>query len=507
MPEIICPNCHKVFKVDEAGYADILRQVRDKDFDKQLHERLDAAEREQQKSLELERSKAESELQKAQAAKDRQIQDLQAKIDAAGSAKVLAVSEALHPVEKQRDELKAQLKRAQLEQRQALELAKATSATELQKNVSAKEAEVAKLRNELASVKASQKHDLESAVRDMEKERDRLKSDLEKTRLEKDAATKLATTTLESERQRIAAEKDSEITKLKGHIEQTNLKHELESKSLEDRYAMQLKVRDEEIERLKDFKIKQSTKMVGESLEHYCQDEFNKIRATAFPSAYFEKDNDAKTGSKGDFIFRESDEDGTEIVSIMFEMKNETDSTSTKHRNEDFLKELDKDRKEKGCEYAVLVSMLEPESELYNTGIVDVSYRYLKMYVIRPQFFIPMITLLRNAAQDSLKYKAELEQMRERNIDITRFEEQLDVFKSGFNRNFELASRRFTTAVDEIDKSIDHLNKIKDALLGSERNLRLANDKAQDVTIRKLTRGNKTMQTKFAEIEGNRKLE
>ena len=270
---------------------------------------------------------------------------------------------------------------------------------------------------------------------------------------------------------------------------------------------MQLKVRDDEIERLKDFKTKQSTKMVGESLEHYCQDEFNKIRATAFPSAYFEKDNNARTGSKGDFIFRESDKEGTEIVSIMFEMKNETDSTSTKHRNEGFLKELDKDRNQKDCEYAVLVSMLEPESELYNTGIVDVSYRYSKMYVIRPQFFIPMITLLRNAAQDSLKYKAELTHMREQNIDITHFEEQLDMFKSGFSRNFELASRRFTTAVDEIDKSIDHLNKIKNALLGSERNLRLANDKAQDVTIRKLTRGNETLQAKFAEIDGNRKSE
>lgn len=267
------------------------------------------------------------------------------------------------------------------------------------------------------------------------------------------------------------------------------------------------KVRDDEIGRLKDFKTKQSTKMVGESLEHFCQDEFNKIRATAFPTAYFEKDNDARTGSKGDFIFKEIDGNGVEVISIMFEMKNETDSTSTKHKNEDFFKELDKDRREKGCEYAVLVSMLEPESELYNTGIVDVSYQYPKMYAIRPQFFIPMITLLRNAAQNSMQYKTELNEMKAQNIDITHFEEELDKFKSGFGRNFDLAHRKFMTAIDEIDKSISHLNKIKDALQGSDRNLRIANDKAQDVTIRKLTRGNETMKKKFAEIESAAKHE
>jgi hypothetical protein len=240
--------------------------------------------------------------------------------------------------------------------------------------------------------------------------------------------------------------------------------------------------------------------MVGESLEQHCETEFNRIRATAFPKAYFEKDNDARTGSKGDYIFRDLDGAGTEIVSIMFEMKNESDRTATKNRNEDFLKELDKDRTEKGCEFAVLVSLLEPDSELYNTGIVDVFHRYPKMYVVRPQFFLPMITLLRNAAMNSLGYKSELALVKAQNIDITSFESELESFKSAFAKNYDLASRRFQTAIDEIDKSIDHLQKTKEALLGTDRNLRLANDKAQDVTIKKLTRGNPTMAGKFAEL-------
>jgi hypothetical protein len=269
---------------------------------------------------------------------------------------------------------------------------------------------------------------------------------------------------------------------------------------LRERYEIQLRDRDEAIERLRDMKAKLSTKMVGETLEQHCETEFNRIRATAFPRAYFEKDNDSSTGSKGDYIFRDLDESGTEIVSIMFEMKNESDTTATKKKNEDFLKELDKDRQEKGCEYAVLVSLLEPESELYNSGIVDLFYRYPKMYVVRPQFFIPIITLLRNAAMNSLQYKTELALMRAQNIDITNFEHELETFKSAFGRNYDLASTQFQKAITEIDKSIDHLQKTKEALLGSDRNLRLANDKAQDVTIKKLTKKNPTMAGKFEQL-------
>ena len=272
-------------------------------------------------------------------------------------------------------------------------------------------------------------------------------------------------------------------------------------KSLKDKYETQIKDRDDAIERLRDMKARLSTKMVGETLEQHCETEFNRIRSTAFPKAYFEKDNDARTGSKGDYIFRDLDEAGTEIVSIMFEMKNESDRTATKNRNEDFLKELDKDRTEKGCEYAVLVSLLEPDSELYNTGIVDVFHRYPKMYVVRPQFFLPIITLLRNAAMNSLQYKSELALVRAQNIDITNFENELETFKTAFAKNYDLASRRFQMAIDEIDKSIDHLQKTKEALLGTDRNLRLANDKAQDVTIKKLTRGNPTMAGKFADLK------
>jgi hypothetical protein len=294
-----------------------------------------------------------------------------------------------------------------------------------------------------------------------------------------------------------------ERDELKSNFERAELEKALAEKSLKERYEIQIKDREGEIERLRDMKARLSTKMVGETLEQHCETEFNRIRATAFPRAYFEKDNDAKSGSKGDFIFRDSDEAGTEIVSIMFEMKNESDATATatKGRNEDFLKELDKDRVEKGCEYAVLVSLLEPDSELYNTGIVDVFHRYPKMYVIRPQFFIPIITLLRNAAMKALQYKSELALVKAQNIDITNFENELESFKAAFGKNYELASRKFQTAIDEIDKSIDHLTKTKEALLGTDRNLRLANDKAQDVTIKRLTKGNPTMAGKFSEVK------
>ena len=308
---------------------------------------------------------------------------------------------------------------------------------------------------------------------------------------------KLAVNQANSEKERELAEKDILISKLKGEIASKDNENKLKTQALKEQYEEKIKLKDEQIEYYRDFKAKQSTKMVGESLEQHCDYEFNKIRASAFPNAYFEKDNDARSGSKGDFIFRDMDENGTEFISIMFEMKNETDTTSTKKKNEDFFKELDKDRREKNCEYAVLVSLLEIDNELYNTGIVDVSYKYPKMYVVRPQFFIPIITLLRNAAMNSLEYRQELETIRHQNIDISNFEEKMNLFKEGFSRNYRLASDKFQTAIDEIDKSISHLQKIKDALISSENNLRLANDKAEDLTIKKLTRGNPTMKALF----------
>ena len=391
MNEIKCPHCGKAFKVDEAGYADILKQVRDSEFEQQLHERLELAEKDKLNAVELAKNKVGNEMQKAAAAKDAEIQDLKAKLGTNEVVQKLAITEAVSAVEKERDELKNGLRQAELEK-------------------------------------------------------------------------------------------------------------QLSEKSLKDKYETQIKDRDDAIERLRDMKARLSTKMVGETLEQHCETEFNRIRSTAFPRAYFEKDNDASTGSKGDYIFRDSDEAGTEIVSIMFEMKNESDTTATKKKNEDFLKELNKDRTEKGCEYAVLVSLLEPDSELYNSGIVDVFHRHPKMYVIRPQFFLPIITLLRNAAMKSLEYKTELALVKAQNADITNFEDDLETFKTAFAKNYDLASRKFQKAIDEIDKSIDHLQKTKDALLGTERNLRLANDKAQDVTIKKLTRRNPTMAAKFDEL-------
>jgi hypothetical protein len=389
--DIICPHCGKAFKVDGAGYANILKQVRDSEFERQLHERLALAEKDKRAAIELATARVAGDLQTAAAAKDAVISELRARLEAGEVARRLAVNEAVGAVQK---------------------------------------------------------------------ERDALRSSLEKAALEK----------------------------------------QLAEKSLRDKYETQIKDRDDAIDRLRDMKARLSSKMVGETLEQHCETEFNRIRATAFPRAYFEKDNDARTGSKGDYIFRDTDEAGTEIVSIMFEMKNESDRTATKNRNEDFLKELDKDRTEKGCEYAVLVSLLEADSELYNTGIVDVSHRHPKMYVVRPQFFIPIITLLRNAATNAVRYKAELALVRAQNIDITNFENELEGFKSAFAKNYDLASRRFQTAIDEIDKSIDHLQKTRDALLGADRNLRLANDKAQDVTIKKLTRGNPTMAARFGDL-------
>ncbi len=461
MHEIICPHCGKAFKIDEAGYADILKQVRDHEFERQLHERLELAEQDKRNAVELATTKVAGELQRAAAAKDSEIQGLKAKLDAEEVARKLAVAEALNMVERERDALASELEQARRDKQAASDLAEAKFVNGLQQAAAVKDAEIHDLKARLDAVSVEQRLVINEAVGAVEKERDELKNSLARAELEK----------------------------------------QLAEKSLKDRYETQIKDRDDAIERLRDMKARLSTKMVGETLEQHCETEFNRIRATAFPRAYFEKDNDARTGSKGDYIFRDTDESGTEIVSIMFEMKNENDRTSTKNKNEDFLKELDKDRTEKGCEYAVLVSLLEPESELYNTGIVDVFHRFPKMYVIRPQFFIPIITLLRNAAMNSLKYKSELALVRTQNIDITKFENELETFKAAFARNYDLASGHFQRAIAEIDKSIDHLQKTKDALLGTDRNLRLANDKAQDVTIKKLTKGNPTMAAKFAEIK------
>lgn len=434
MHEIICPHCKKAFKIDEAGYADILKQVRDHEFEQQLHERLELAEQDKRNAVDLATTKVTSELEKAAAAKDAEIKELKVRLDAGKLTQKLAVTEALSSLEKERDTLANELKQATHDKQTASQLAEAKLVNELQK---------------------------------------------------------------------AAATKDSEVQGLKSDLERAQLEKQLAETSLKDKYETQIKDREEEIERLRDMKARLSTKMVGETLEQHCETEFNRIRASAFPRAYFEKDNDARTGSKGDYIFRDSDEAGTEIVSMMFEMKNENDETASKKKNEDFLKELDKDRNEKSCEYAILVSLLEPDSELYNSGIVDVSHRYRKMYIVRPQFFIPIITLLRNAAENSLKYKTELALVKSQNIDITNFENDLEEFKTGFARNYDLASKKFKTAIDEIDKTIDHLQKTKDALLGSENNLRLANNKADDLTVKKLTKGNPTMAAKFDELKNN----
>ena len=461
MNEIICPHCSKAFKIDEAGYADILSQVRDSAFEQQLHERLELAAQDKRNAVELAKSQLSSELQKAAAAKDSEIQGLKALIDAAEVARQLAVAQACSTVEKERDALANELAQARLAQQAQSRLAEARLLNELQAAAASKDAEIQRLRATMGATEVAQKLALVEAVSVVQKERDDMKNSLARAELEK----------------------------------------QLAEQSLRDKYETQLKDRDEAIDRLKDLKARLSTKMVGETLEQHCEIEFNRIRAMAYPRAYFEKDNDARTGSKGDYIFRDADEAGTEIVSIMFEMKNESDRTASKNKNEDFLKELDKDRTEKGCEYAVLVTLLEPDNELYNTGIVDVFHRYPKMYVVRPQFFLPIITLLRNAAMNALQYKSELALVKAQSIDITNFESNLETFKTAFARNYDLASNSFKKAIDEIDKSIDHLQKTKDALLGTDRNLRLANDKAQDVTIKKLTRGNPTMAAKFAELK------
>jgi len=461
MNEIICPHCKKAFKVDEAGYADILKQVHDSEFEQQLNKRLELAEKDKKNAVELATQKVSNEMQKISSAKETEIQQLKAKLNAGETAQKLAVSEALAEVEKERDTLLYELKQAKQDNESALKLAEAKLIKEHQEETSKKDEKIQELKSKLNTNEVTNKLAITEALSVVEKERDELKNGLKQAALEK----------------------------------------QLSENSLKDKYETQIKDRDNAIERLRDMKARLSTKMVGETLEQHCETEFNRIRATAFPRAYFEKDSDISSGSKGDYIFRDSDESNTEIVSIMFEMKNESDTTATKKKNEDFLKELDKDRNEKGCEYAVLVSLLEPDSELYNTGIVDVFHRYPKMYVVRPQFFLPIITLLRNAAMNSMSYKTELALVKAQNIDVTNFENDLDQFKTAFAKNYDLASRKFNTAIEEIDKSINHLQKTKDALLSTDRNLRLANDKAQDVTVKKLTRRNPTMAEKFAQIK------
>ncbi len=410
MNDIKCPHCGKVFKVDDAGFADILKQVRDSQFEKEIHERLELASREKENAIKL------------------------AVLDTRNN-----LQEDINRKEKELIEIKAQ-----------------------------KDKEILEMKSKISSIETEMKLAVTQAVNSIEKERDDLKIKLQV--------------------------KDQEI-----QIKENSLKEQFlsEIKTKEDI----IKMKDEEIALRKDMKLKLSTKMIGETLEQHCEIEFNKLRATAFQNAYFEKDNDSKTGSKGDFIYRELDESGVEIVSIMFEMKNEGDETATKHKNEDFLKELDKDRNEKNCEYAVLVSLLEIDNELYNSGIVDMSHKFPKMYVIRPQFFIPIITLLRNASLNTIKYKKELALVKNQNIDITNFEENINKFKDSFAKNYDLASRKFKTAIEEIDKTIDHLQKTKEALLSSENNLRIANTKAEELTIKKLTRENPTMIEKFEELE------
>jgi hypothetical protein len=432
MNEVVCPHCKKAFKVDEAGFADILKQVRDHEFEQELLERVQLLEKDKENAVRLVEEQTKNLLKDDLSKREAEVAALKAEKDAA-VAKLQAEKDlALTRLESQKD------------------------------------TELSELKGRLQSTETEKKLAVTEAVNKVEKERDELASELRT----KDTEKQLLETSLKE-------------------------KYTTELKTKDDI----IKLKDEEIALRKDMKAKLSTKMVGETLEQHCETEFNRLRATGFQNAYFEKDNDARSGSKGDYIYRETDDAGNEVISIMFEMKNEGDETASKHKNEDFLRELDKDRTEKNCEYAVLVTLLEADSELYNSGIVDVSHKHPKMYVIRPQFFIPIITLLRNAALNSLKYKSELALVRAQNIDITNFEDNINTFKEGFARNYDLASRKFKTAIEEIDKTIDHLQKTKDALLSSENNLRLANNKAEDLTIKRLTRGNPTMAAKFADLD------
>lgn len=429
---IECPKCHEVFQVDEAGYAAIVKQIRDKEFSKELKERETQFEKEKENALQVVKLEAEKIFQDKLSEKEKEIAELLSKLETEKLSKTSAVKE-----------------------------------TEVEMNK-----EIAELKNKLDSFNKDKQIEINELIN------------------KKDAEL---------------VEKNNEILKLKGQKDLDEKEFQIKEQNLKEKYEVQLQCKDEEIARYKEFKAKLSTKMLGETLEQHCEISFEQNRAMAFQSAYFEKDNNAKSGSKGDYIFRDYDEEGTEYLSIMFEMKNEADTTSTKKKNEDFFKELDKDRREKNCEYAVLVSMLEPENDLYNNGIVDVSHKYEKMYVVRPQFFIPIITLLRNATRHSLGYRKELALIKAQNIDVSNFEAAMNDFKDKFSRNYRLASEKFQTAIAEIDKTIDHLQKTKEALLSSDKNLRLANDKAEDLSIKKLTKNNPTMQAKFEELQNKKK--
>ena len=441
MNEIKCPHCQTVFTIDENSYADIVNQVRNKEFAEDVHKQLEFAKKqfETEKALAKEQEKRLYDEERANF--EQKILSLELALKNADVKEEKNVQEALHQKEKEFSALQAELDQL----KQQLQFKEVELSQKFQEDLHAKERTILELKQE------------------------------------------------------------KELQQKEQEVQQTALKekYELELRSKKDQFELELKAKDEAIAFYKDFKAKQSTKMVGESLEQHCEIEFNRLRMTAFPRAEFGKDNDAKTGSKGDYIYREYDENGIEILSIMFEMKNENDETATKKKNEHFFKELDKDRHEKQCEYAILVSLLEADNELYNTGIVDVSYQYPKMYVVRPQFFIPIITLLRNAALNSLQYKQELALMRDQHIDITHFEEDLETFKKGFARNYELASKKFQTAIDEIDKTIKSLEKTKAALLSSENNLRLANNKAEDLTVKKLVKNNPTMKQRFEELNSD----
>lgn len=529
MNQITCPKCGTVISLDESDYEGIVRQVRDDQFAHELEERAASLRREHEQALELARSQAKAELDRVMATQKAELQE--------------ALARSSAELQEVKARSASELQEARAASAAALQQAQSAGAAQLAKEQSERTAELMRVRAEADARIAELSAKLESAVEERESavraaaQRERmvaqqdaadqkeelreqlaardaqiasLKAQLDAGATQRDLAVTQAVTeartTFEEERAKLARDLDAARFELSHEQEvraaekqQIETAHALEIEQARKSAQDLIRYKDEEIERLRDMKARLSTKMVGETLEQHCETQFNQLRATAFPHAYFEKDNDASDGTKGDFIFRECDEAGNEIVSIMFEMKNENDTTATKHKNEDFFKKLDSDRKKKGCEYAVLVTLLEPESELYNTGIVDVSYRYEKMYVIRPQFFIPMITLLRNAAMNALAYKQELELVRQQNIDVTEFEEKLLGFQEGFNRNYDLASRKFQTAIDEIDTIIKHLQKVKDNLISSENNLRLANDKAQGLSIRKLTWGNKTMKAKFDE--------
>lgn len=535
MNEIKCPHCGKVFQVDERGFADILRQVRTAEFDKEIAQREGMLQERNAQAVKLAVAKAQQDAQAEAAQRDARIAELETRLAAEKREREQAekssqlehaneLEAALAKKQVEIAQLQADVKRLSADHDAENRIAKAEHERLLSDATAQRDAEIAALRQQISSQESAFKRQLESQVQHYSQKMAADKA--ESARAAAEESAKLQQTIaaqkqqIESQTQQFKAEKELAVSEARAAAERQ--RDELaaqvklqEAQSAQEKAALRekmtnelaakdelIKYKDEEIARVKEMKARLSTKMVGESLERHCETEFNKIRATAFPHAYFEKDNDVVEGTKGDFVFRETDPaTGEEVVSIMFEMKNENDETRTKHKNEDFFAKLDSDRKKKGCEYAVLCTMLEPDNDLYNEGIVDVSYRYEKMYVIRPQFFIPIISILRNAALSALQYKTELAEVRNQNIDITNFENSMEDFKTKFARNYDLASRKFQTAIDEIDKTIDHLQKTKEALLGSERNLRLANDKAQDLTIKKLTRKNPTMKAKFAALK------